>query len=197
MGYSLEKGYFKKEYTNICRSDKCGRPFVTKWKIKQFCSPVCLQRGMYLRLKAKQQAQGLNTRRIPKRPGLKLGMTPEEALEWGREIRRETNRRNKIRINAESKANPMLGWERRLKEKYKITRADYMRMLEEQNYGCAFCGREGAHDDLKFLHVDHCHSTGKVRGLLCFNCNGMLGQAKDNLETLRKAIAYLEKHNGI
>ena len=45
------------------------------------------------------------------------------------------------------------------------------------------------------LFVDHEHSTGVVRGLLCTNCNTMLGHAKDNPDTLRAGIDYLAKHN--
>lgn len=43
--------------------------------------------------------------------------------------------------------------------------------------------------------IDHCHTTGKIRGLLCTNCNNMLGKAKDNVEVLKKAISYLEQTN--
>ena len=43
---------------------------------------------------------------------------------------------------------------------------------------------------------DHCHSTGKVRALLCGQCNQLLGQAKENINTLRASIKYLEKHSG-
>lgn len=197
MGYSFERGYFKKEYTNVCKSDRCGKPFTTQWKIKKFCSPICLQRGQYLRLKARQQALGLNTRRIPKRPGIRLGMTPEEALAWGKEVRRETNRKHKIRINAECKADPRKGWEKRIREKYKITASDYFVLSENQGNKCALCDKPRAHDDLKVLHVDHCHTSGKVRGLLCFNCNAMLGHAKDRTEVLKRAIEYLEKHNDV
>lgn len=45
------------------------------------------------------------------------------------------------------------------------------------------------------LHIDHCHKTGIVRGILCFNCNHGLGNFKDNIELLKKSIEYLEKNN--
>lgn len=51
---------------------------------------------------------------------------------------------------------------------------------------CACCGASGN------LHVDHCHDTDKVRGVLCFNCNAILGHTRDNPETLRGLIRYLE-----
>ena len=75
----------------------------------------------------------------------------------------------------------------RLQLKYEITQEDYSRMYEEQEGRCKICG---AKKDL--LHVDHCHKTGKVRGLLCEHCNPGLGYFKDNVEALRSAIAYLE-----
>ena len=46
------------------------------------------------------------------------------------------------------------------------------------------------------VNVDHCHASGAVRGLLCRNCNVMLGHAADNPDTLRAAALYLEKHRG-
>lgn len=51
---------------------------------------------------------------------------------------------------------------------------------------CKACGAKDG------LHVDHDHSTGKVRGVLCFNCNAILGHARDNVQVLRNLIAYLE-----
>lgn len=55
---------------------------------------------------------------------------------------------------------------------------------------CEGCG-ESRHS---WLHVDHDHKTGKVRGVLCFNCNGALGQVRDNPDLLRRLATYLEKH---
>lgn len=83
-------------------------------------------------------------------------------------------------------------WERR----YGITRDDYNRMLAEQDGECAICctkevGRKGH----TYFHVDHCHTTGKIRGLLCDRCNRGMGYFKDNSCILREAAYYLEKHN--
>jgi len=61
-------------------------------------------------------------------------------------------------------------------------------MLEEQGGLCAICRAAPA------AHVDHDHATGKVRGLLCFNCNGGLGQFKDRIQVLEAAIGYLREH---
>ena len=71
-------------------------------------------------------------------------------------------------------------------------------MLVAQGNVCAICGNRESHTyksgKLKSLSVDHNHPTTKVRGLLCFNCNQGLGRFKDDIATLRRAIAYLERH---
>jgi hypothetical protein len=76
--------------------------------------------------------------------------------------------------------------------KYGLSREQFEQMHEERKYCCDICGNESDHRYDK-LCVDHCHTTGKVRGLLCFSCNVMLGQAKDDVIRLAKAIDYLEK----
>ena len=79
------------------------------------------------------------------------------------------------------------------KRKYKITLDDYNRMLKSQNNKCAICnGTATGHRINKYLSVDHCHTTGKIRGLLCFTCNIVIGHMKDDVELLEKAIDYLK-----
>lgn len=77
--------------------------------------------------------------------------------------------------------------------KYGLTTEEVMEMHEQRNFKCDICGENTDHRYDK-LCVDHCHSTGKVRGLLCFSCNIVLGNAKDNIDTLKNAITYLEKN---
>lgn len=89
------------------------------------------------------------------------------------------------------------GWRNRhLKRKFGISSDDYDRMLSEQGGGCKICGKTEAEERNSFLCVDHCHSTGKVRGLLCDDCNVALGRVKDDVAILRAAITYLEEHHG-
>jgi len=79
---------------------------------------------------------------------------------------------------------------RHLIRKYKgFTQADYDKMLAEQNGACKICECRQE----KCLDIDHDHKTGRVRGLLCHNCNLMLGNAHDDPETLAKAIKYLAR----
>jgi hypothetical protein len=72
----------------------------------------------------------------------------------------------------------------------------YENILQEQNEVCAIClnPNTNGRKDSNSLYVDHNHSTGKVRGLLCSNCNRMLGLVGDNISTLQSAVLYLKKH---
>lgn len=81
--------------------------------------------------------------------------------------------------------------ERHLVRKYKVSLADYNAMLVAQKGGCAICGALERDQFKGVLHVDHCHETGRVRGLLCRGCNHMLGSIKDDTRLLQKAIDYL------
>jgi len=81
-------------------------------------------------------------------------------------------------------------------KRYKITKMEFEKMLEKQKGKCLICGRY--FDKLNFpqhTHIDHDHKTGKVRALLCNNCNVILGNAFDNPLVLINAMKYLKKHN--
>lgn len=78
--------------------------------------------------------------------------------------------------------------QRQLAEKYGITLSEYEGMFEDQEGVCAICQKPSDRP----LVVDHCHATGRVRGLLCFNCNVGLGYYADRPECLRRAADYLE-----
>lgn len=78
-----------------------------------------------------------------------------------------------------------------LQRKYGIDLQEYERMLSDQGGKCAICDAPPNGDSLS---VDHCHSSGAVRGLLCVSCNQMLGYAKDKPTTLERAIAYLARY---
>ena len=81
------------------------------------------------------------------------------------------------------------------KKRYGITLEEYNKMLVLQNYQCAICKifeSEIKHGRNTYFAVDHCHTTGKVRGLLCYKCNCILGFINDDKEHLKNAIKYLE-----
>jgi hypothetical protein len=73
-----------------------------------------------------------------------------------------------------------------------ISLQEWERMHADQGGVCAICSRP---DPKKSLSVDHSHSTGKVRGLLCGNCNLALGQFRDSADILESAASYLRKHS--
>lgn len=81
------------------------------------------------------------------------------------------------------------------KRTYGITKHDFDSMWELQGGKCALCGTTGflmrSHHRKKLV-VDHCHKTGRVRGLLCHNCNRALGLFQDNPGVLRAAAGYVE-----
>ena len=79
--------------------------------------------------------------------------------------------------------------ERHLKRTYGLSTEDYDALVEKQNGCCAICRTQPD----KPLYVDHCHNTGKVRGLLCLQCNSLLGHAKDDSDRLFSAVMYLRE----
>ena len=78
-----------------------------------------------------------------------------------------------------------------LKERrYGITQDQFNQMLVDQNNMCKICSTE--FKSTKDTHIDHCHDTNIVRGLLCNNCNLALGQFNDNTDNMDNAIRYLQ-----
>jgi hypothetical protein len=78
--------------------------------------------------------------------------------------------------------------DRHIRSKYGLTGAEYDAMLIGQRGGCAICGEPPGS---RKLAVDHCHTTGRVRGLLCTNCNKMIGHGRDSPELLEKGAEYV------
>lgn len=72
---------------------------------------------------------------------------------------------------------------------YGITEKQWQAMFRKQGGACALCRKIF----VKTPHVDHCHDTGKIRGLLCMNCNLSLGTLGDTAEALQKVVQYLQK----
>lgn len=86
------------------------------------------------------------------------------------------------------------------KSKIKVSKEFYNKLLHEQNNLCAICKNPesiiSGHINRvpKRLAIDHCHTTGKIRGLLCHKCNVSIGALNESIETLQSAINYLEHH---
>jgi Recombination endonuclease VII len=116
---------------------------------------------------------------------------------WSETIR---NKDKNETMRAWREANPNYDLTRALRRYYGISFEDYDRMHKEQNSVCKICGkvetRINSRNKKPFsLAVDHCHATKKVRGLLCSYCNHGLGNFKDSIELLEKAIAYLKSYS--
>jgi hypothetical protein len=93
-------------------------------------------------------------------------------------------------------SNPLISRNAALKRGFGITLDQYNELLAKQNYQCACCGTTDPRGQGTF-HVDHCHKTGIIRGLLCHLCNTGIGKLGDDLSGLLKAVAYLEKSAAI
>jgi len=84
-----------------------------------------------------------------------------------------------------------MGRANNFRQKYGTTVREYNVMFEEHAGRCAICGVHQSQLE-KALHIDHCHETGAVRGLLCSRCNRGIGQFKDDPEIVERAIEFLE-----
>ena len=80
---------------------------------------------------------------------------------------------------------------------YKIREQELRDLMDNQKGCCSICGESLVKVDWSksHLHIDHCHETYRVRGLLCGNCNWLLGVAREDVDILKKAVNYLEKND--
>lgn len=94
-----------------------------------------------------------------------------------------------------NKRSPYEGRKDRLLRRFGLTLEDYDILLMAQGGVCAICGKPETTKS-KNLSVDHCHTTKKVRGLLCDGCNKGIGCLKDSIPNLSAAIEYLKRSDG-
>jgi len=88
-----------------------------------------------------------------------------------------------------------------LKQSYGITTPERDKLLTKQDNKCACCGspisflsKTGGGSGKHSANVDHDHFTGKVRGILCGNCNTGIGKLGDNIQGIKQALEYLERN---
>lgn len=105
------------------------------------------------------------------------------------------NNRDKLRAHCRNwyKKNKCVRREYSIKTRFGITTKQYENMLHDQGYKCGICGKNQSLFKKRFS-IDHNHETGKIRGLLCPQCNVALGLFKDNQEILISAAKYVTKH---
>lgn len=126
----------------------------------------------------------------------------EASKEWylkNPEYRREKTKlwrdKNKDRVREYKIKNKMKMYFTDSKRKYGITEERFNRMLSQQKNKCCGCGMMFKFGDKNTTpNIDHCHKTGKIRGLLCRRCNSVLGYFKDNPKPLIKLARYLKCH---
>ncbi len=99
----------------------------------------------------------------------------------------------KIKSKEWNQKNPEKRMARRLKTTYGMSIEDFNLMMKSCQHKCEICGYEDKSKKKMFPVVDHCHTTGNVRGILCSNCNQALGKFKDSIAFLSNAIAYLNR----
>lgn len=120
---------------------------------------------------------------------MKIKKYSEEYREGNKE---EIARKAKIR-NADPK-NKLARRIKHLKEEYNMTLEDFDKMVNSHENSCAICHKHQSQLN-KLLSIDHDHSTGKIRGLLCFDCNVGIGKLGDDIQILKSAIEYLTHHS--
>lgn len=108
---------------------------------------------------------------------------PEKVREWAK--------RNPDKIKAKSRR-------QELKRNHNITQEEYEMLLNSQDGKCAICETDKPNClGVEYLSVDHDHETGRIRGLLCQNCNMGIGHLKDNCKIVESALVYLKARNSI
>lgn len=135
-----------------------------------------------------------------------MAMTEEERKEWevlglyGWEAKsqqmmeeRRERQREAVRKYYSKPGNKSKQKCTQLRRIYGITLEEWQEIFKAQGSCCAICK---CAESERPWDTDHCHATGKVRGILCHTCNKALGLFKDNVEALQNAIAYLTRNKG-
>ncbi len=197
-----------KPFDRKCRN--CGKEYSTgDWR-KRFCTAECkivwhnAQRPTTQQIVRKCVVCGTEFKPQQKRGVGRKWCTEECRLTILRNYKprkrqKILNRQKWARDWAKKNRIPLQEKDRDLKRKFGITLDQYTEMLQTQGGVCALCGEpEKAIDKRsgkpKNLSVDHNHDTGKVRALLCTNCNHGIGSLQEDVTRLQKAIQYIEQH---
>jgi hypothetical protein len=122
-----------------------------------------------------------NRERVLAKRKARYSANPTQELEKAKEYRNKVKHTDKYRRRVKNA---------RLLRQYGITLEQFESMLSAQRNCCKLCLIDLTNSK---IDVDHCHSSGSVRGLLCSNCNKALGLFKDSAEALRRAATYLEE----
>lgn len=141
-----------------------------------------------------------NIERCRDRANVRHAQNKDSQNAWAREWRRDNPARAKAtqdRARQKQRSKPDYSRRRfvnRLAYQYGLTLTQWEEMVSQQENKCKICGCDGRDSIHGRLHIDHCHATGDVRGLLCGICNTSLGGFRDDPALLRAAADYLERH---
>lgn len=160
----------------------------TGWRLR--CKQCCHENRVNYYYKNQEECikktgdwKKANRDRINEQVRLDRQLNPEKHKSWQQK-----------HMEKEGELYPMKAAARRRK----ITLNYYQELIAKQNNKCAICDQEETrmhNGKLTRLCIDHCHSSGKVRGLLCHACNTAIGKFKDDISLLNNAILYLNSHN--
>ena len=140
---------------------------------------------------------------VPEKPAKAISTRPDPSKPWGadnfywKESRSSSEDRRQYMREWQRKsraANPDYYLDAKLQKKYGITLEWYREQLSKQNNVCAICKQPETaviRGKVISMPVDHCHTTGKARGLICTTCNRGLGLFRDNIDIMKSAIQYL------
>lgn len=113
----------------------------------------------------------------------------ERVKNWDNQNKEKRLEISKKSYEKNKNKNHLKNYIREAKRKYRISEIEYSDMLSNQSNKCATCGKEEIN---KRLAIDHCHKSGKIRGLLCYNCNRAIGLLNDDVDVMKNIIKYLE-----
>jgi hypothetical protein len=121
---------------------------------------------------------------------------PEKSKEI--QARSRAKHREKRKLESSDRYHNKEGWLKSKCRRFGLTQEQYWEMLASQGNGCAVCSRPESFVDPKSgrtrrLAIDHCHTSGRVRGILCSRCNLTLGLFEDNPDTIRRLAEYAAK----
>ena len=170
------------------RSKKIGLTDVWRKDFWKFVSDVGSPPGEDYRLVQLRKNEPLGVDNFEWRMEITKGMHSEEKKQYLRDW-----------INEDRKNNPDKYKDKGLRKFFGIGLTEYNEKHSAQQGLCAICGNEETtrhvgKDTPKNLAVDHNHATGQIRGLLCRGCNQGIGNFKEDLQRLKKAVAYLESY---
>ena len=173
-------GHVSVRETRTCAGDDCENTFVVyPSSIKRFCSPRCRYASSDMAALLAPDTQH-RLSEIDESTSTAVCAVCGPVAVKARPEKRRFATRTTFRCRGADRARVLL-------TEYGLTPEDVQALWESQGRRCAICGRS----NIKF-HVDHCHSTGRIRGLLCSNCNTAIGLFGDDPERLRSAALYLE-----